>query len=90
MLASSDRSYARGSRPRELRWIARIASRAAWSGRSTKASAFSEACKRRSLLVGKGGLYGNTVRIAPPMLVDEAQIDHACDVMDQAMAEISA
>ena len=55
-----------------------------------KASAFSEACKRRSLLVGKGGLYGNTVRIAPPMLVDEAQIDHACDVMDQAMAEISA
>jgi len=48
---------------------------------------FAEACKRRKLLVGKGGLYGNTVRIAPPMLIGEAEIDHACDVMDAAFAE---
>jgi 4-aminobutyrate aminotransferase-like enzyme len=53
-------------------------------------NAFAEACKRRRLLVGKGGLYGNTVRIAPPMLVDEAQIDHACDVIDQALGEVAA
>jgi 4-aminobutyrate aminotransferase-like enzyme len=50
---------------------------------------FAEACKRRGLLVGKGGLYGNTVRIAPPMLIGEGEIDHACDVMDAAMAETS-
>lgn len=50
---------------------------------------FAEACKRRGLLVGKGGLYGNTVRIAPPMLIGEAEVDQACDVMDAAMAEIS-
>ncbi len=61
--------------------------------RATKAPApaltnrFAEACKRRRLLVGKGGLYGNTVRIAPPMLIGEAEIDHACDVMDAAFAE---
>ncbi|HUQ01716.1 MAG TPA: aspartate aminotransferase family protein, partial [Kofleriaceae bacterium] len=48
---------------------------------------FAEACKRRKLLVGKGGLYGNTVRIAPPMLIGEAEIDAACDIMDAAMAE---
>ena len=64
--------------------------------RTTKAPApaatnrFAEACKRRKLLVGKGGLYGNTVRIAPPMLIGEAEIDHACDVMDAAFAEICA
>jgi 4-aminobutyrate aminotransferase-like enzyme len=48
-----------------------------------------EACKKRGLLVGKVGLYNNTVRIAPPMLIGEAEIDHACDVIDQALAEIA-
>jgi len=51
-------------------------------------TAFAEACKRRRLLVGRGGLYGNTVRIAPPMLIGEAEIDRACDVIDQALAEV--
>ncbi|HTJ44386.1 MAG TPA: aspartate aminotransferase family protein [Kofleriaceae bacterium] len=47
-----------------------------------------EACKKRGLLVGKGGLYNNTVRIAPPMLIGEAEIDHACDVIDAALGEL--
>jgi 4-aminobutyrate aminotransferase-like enzyme len=51
---------------------------------------FNEACKRRGLLVGKGGLYQNTVRIAPPMLIGEAEIDHACDVMDAALSETTS
>ncbi|MBE7453103.1 MAG: aspartate aminotransferase family protein [Kofleriaceae bacterium] len=50
---------------------------------------FAEACKRRKLLVGKGGLYGNTVRIAPPMLIGEDELDAACDIMDAALAEIA-
>ena len=50
--------------------------------------AFAEACKRRRLLVGRGGLYGNTIRIAPPMLIGEAEIDRACDVIDQALTEV--
>ncbi len=51
-------------------------------------AAFSEACKRRQLLVGKGGLYGNTVRLAPPMLISDDELDHACDLMDQALTEV--
>jgi 4-aminobutyrate aminotransferase-like enzyme len=47
-----------------------------------------EACKKRGLLIGKGGLYNNTVRIAPPMLIGDAEIDHACDVIDAALGEI--
>jgi len=50
-------------------------------------NAFAEACKRRGLLVGKGGLYNNTVRIAPPMLIGDAEIDHALEVIDQSLAE---
>ena len=47
-----------------------------------------EATKKRGLLVGKGGLYGNTIRIAPPMLVSESQIDTAMDLLDAALGEI--
>lgn len=38
------------------------------------ATAVLEACKRRGLLVGKGGLHGNVLRIAPPLSLtaDEA------------------
>lgn len=50
---------------------------------------FAEACKRRKLLVGKGGLYGNTVRIAPPMLIGEDELDDACDIMDAALVDIA-
>jgi len=63
--------------------------------RATKAPApeatnrFLEECKRRKVLVGKGGLYNNTIRIAPPMLIGEAEIDHACDVFDESLIAIS-
>jgi 4-aminobutyrate aminotransferase-like enzyme len=57
---------------------------------AAEAGAFAEACKRRRLLVGKGGLYGNVIRIAPPMLISEAEIDHACDVIDAALTDVAA
>ncbi|MBI4508259.1 MAG: aspartate aminotransferase family protein [Deltaproteobacteria bacterium] len=53
-----------------------------------EAADFMEAAKKHKLLVGKGGLYNNVIRIAPPMLVDEAEIDRACDVIDRALAEV--
>ena len=34
-----------------------------------------EGCKARGLLVGKGGLYGNAIRITPMLDVTEAEID---------------
>ena len=38
------------------------------------ATAVLEGCRRRGLLVGKGGLHGNVLRIAPPLTLtsDEA------------------
>lgn len=53
------------------------------------ANRFLEECKTRHLLVGKGGLYNNTIRIAPPMLIGQAEIDHACDVFDQALTALA-
>jgi 4-aminobutyrate aminotransferase len=48
---------------------------------------FMEACKSRGLLVGRGGLYGNVIRIAPPMLVGAEEIDRAAKIMVDSMVE---
>jgi 4-aminobutyrate aminotransferase-like enzyme len=47
-----------------------------------------ENTKKRGLLIGKGGLYGNVVRLSPPMAVDKSSIDEAIRILDQAIAEI--
>jgi 4-aminobutyrate aminotransferase-like enzyme len=47
-----------------------------------------EATKRQGLLIGKGGLMGNCVRIAPPLNVTQDQIDHAVKVLDQSFAQL--
>jgi 4-aminobutyrate aminotransferase len=47
-----------------------------------------ENTKKRGLLIGKGGLYGNVVRLSPPMTVDRSGIDEAIRILDQAFAEI--
>jgi 4-aminobutyrate aminotransferase-like enzyme len=46
-----------------------------------------EATRRRGLLIGKGGLYGNSLRIAPPMIVDKGQIDDALRILAEGLAE---
>jgi alanine-glyoxylate transaminase / (R)-3-amino-2-methylpropionate-pyruvate transaminase len=46
-----------------------------------------EAAKRHGLLVGKGGLYGNVIRIAPSMLVSAGEVDDAAARLDKAFAE---
>jgi 4-aminobutyrate aminotransferase-like enzyme len=47
-----------------------------------------ENTKKRGLLIGKGGLYGNVVRISPPMIIEKSGVDEAIRVLDQAFAEI--
>ncbi len=47
-----------------------------------------ENTKKKGLLIGKGGLYGNVVRLSPPMTVDQSGIDEAIRILDQAFGEI--
>jgi 4-aminobutyrate aminotransferase len=44
-----------------------------------------ERARQEGLLVGKGGLYGNVIRIAPPMLVSEEEVDDALRLLDRAL-----
>ena len=43
-----------------------------------------EETKARALLIGKGGLFGNVVRIAPPLTVGEAEVDEALRVLGES------
>jgi 4-aminobutyrate aminotransferase-like enzyme len=47
-----------------------------------------EATKRRGLLIGKGGLYGNVIRIAPPLNISKGDVDEAARILDEAFAEV--
>jgi 4-aminobutyrate aminotransferase-like enzyme len=51
---------------------------------------FMEECKKRGLLIGKGGLYGNALRIAPALNVTSADVDEALGIMGEAFAAMSA
>jgi alanine-glyoxylate transaminase / (R)-3-amino-2-methylpropionate-pyruvate transaminase len=45
-----------------------------------------EATRELGLLIGKGGLDGNVLRIKPPMIINADDVDFALDVFDQAFA----
>jgi len=54
----------------------------------SRAAELLEECKDRGLLIGKGGLYGNVLRIAPPLTVTEEEIDTASQIIQDAVAAI--
>ena len=47
-----------------------------------------ERCRELGLLLGKGGLWGQTIRFSPPMCVNEQDADFLLDVLDLALAEL--
>ena len=49
-----------------------------------------EETKKRALLIGRGGLYGNCLRISPPLTVTEAEVDEAIGKLDESFAAIGA
>ena len=56
---------------------------------AARAAAFVDTCKDMGLLLGKGGLYGNVVRIAPHLNVSSEDMDIAMDIVGQALAQVS-
>src|SRR6478672_3768151 len=47
-----------------------------------------ERCKDMGLLLGKGGLQGQTIRFSPPMNITKADADFLLEVLDQAFSSL--
>jgi 4-aminobutyrate aminotransferase len=45
-----------------------------------------EAAKTEGLLIGKGGLYGNTLRIAPPLSITEEEAEEGLEKLTRAVS----
>lgn len=55
---------------------------------AAEAAALLEACRRNRILVGKGGLYGNCLRITPPLNISTGDADEFLARLDRSMAEV--
>lgn len=47
-----------------------------------------EICKENGLLIGKGGIDGNCIRIQPPLEITKEQIDEAYEILDKAFTQV--
>jgi 4-aminobutyrate aminotransferase len=47
-----------------------------------------ERTRENGLLIGKGGLYGNVVRLSPMLNISKADVDEAVRLLDKSFAEI--
>ena len=54
-----------------------------------RATALIAAARDLGLLIGKGGLYGNVVRIAPHLNVSAGDLDAGCDLLEEALSAVA-
>jgi alanine-glyoxylate transaminase/(R)-3-amino-2-methylpropionate-pyruvate transaminase len=47
-----------------------------------------EQTRARGLLIGKGGMYGNVLRIAPPLIAKKEHVEEALGLLDHAFAQV--
>jgi 4-aminobutyrate aminotransferase len=47
-----------------------------------------EHARANGLLVGKGGLYGNVIRMAPPMNISKADVDEGIRLLDKSFGDL--
>jgi 4-aminobutyrate aminotransferase / (S)-3-amino-2-methylpropionate transaminase / 5-aminovalerate transaminase len=53
-----------------------------------EANKIREGCFRKGLLIGLGGIYGNVLRIQPPLIITEDQLDASVDIIEKSLAEL--
>ena len=47
-----------------------------------------ERARENGLLIGKGGLYGNVIRLAPMLNISKADVDEALRLLDRSFSEV--
>ncbi len=49
-----------------------------------------EETKKEGLLIGRGGLYGNVIRLTPPLTIEKGEIIQAVQILDRAFDKVSS
>ena len=52
------------------------------------AARFIEVCREKGVLVGKGGLKANTIRVSPPLTIAREAAEEAANVFEEALAVV--
>ncbi len=56
---------------------------------TAQAEAIRASCLEKGVLVGVGGVYGNVVRVQPPLVITRDQIDYALEALERSLMEIA-
>ena len=48
-----------------------------------------EEARKRGLLIGKGGLYGNVIRMSPPLNIAKSDVDEAFKLLDKSFGQVT-
>jgi 4-aminobutyrate aminotransferase len=73
-----------------LQAIELVADRGTKEPAPAAAARLMEAARRNGILVGKGGLYGNVIRISPPMNITTRDVDDFAVALDHSLVEVTA
>ncbi|MGH9505356.1 MAG: aspartate aminotransferase family protein [Terriglobales bacterium] len=57
---------------------------------AAETNAVMERCRENRILLGKGGLYGNVLRISPPMNITKSDVDEFVRRLDKSFREVPA
>jgi 4-aminobutyrate aminotransferase-like enzyme len=49
-----------------------------------------EETRKRALLMGRGGLHGNVLRVAPPLIVSRTEVETALKILDESLAALTS
>jgi 4-aminobutyrate aminotransferase len=55
---------------------------------AAETAAVLEAARQNRLIVGKGGMYGNVLRISPPMNVGRSDVDQFLELLDRSLEAV--
>jgi 4-aminobutyrate aminotransferase-like enzyme len=49
-----------------------------------------EAARENGILIGKGGTYGNVIRLSPPLNINKTDVDEFARLLDQSLSKVQA
>jgi 4-aminobutyrate aminotransferase-like enzyme len=72
-----------------LQAIELVEDRATKEPATTRTARLMEAARDNRILIGRGGLYGNVIRMSPPMNIGRSDVDAFIEALDRSLAVVA-